>query len=582
MTRAAFDAPPDLNEAAIGATFLLEIHDQLEQARREIEQRFLSAGDVLVEAHENIQVLIQALDRITGSFEQTSADQTIGALQNAISELHGRIERETGRAEDLRATARKLTAIQGEISKIRAILRYLAACAVSTRVAAAGNDKFMAFANEIGNYVRNAEQEVAGFSRKVTQMSSELDRIGEEHKHAVAFARSAVDTVSPQLMEAAEAIERRRAQLEQLAGRAAPVMHAAASKFTDALSALQIGDMTRQRIEHVQENIRALLDMMRREPDVPGICVPAAQLFNVLTASLSAEFDKDTRNVVGALRGVVGNARDIYHLVRNLSGQADPGADPTNGIVKDRLGAMRDLVVEIEQAGRRSAGVDATIKRLAVELLDNRGDIGNLRQVQGDIRLLAINAYLHGSQMGDLGRTIGAIATEINLEGEKLGRSANAILQALTALGWEGEKSGRSDVGRDLVADLDAVGAALQKMDDESSGSIRLIATQGEAIAERIETVVRSLDFSGQLGERLAACSMALRKAASDARPGPSRTNPQDLQTFSEQAYARYTMQSERDLHLTVFTDMQPPVASNDQTDRAGSASEDEVEDFFL
>ncbi|MBB4199739.1 putative coiled-coil protein SlyX [Rhodoblastus sphagnicola] len=569
-------------KAALDPAFFLAVHDQFEQARREIEQRFLGAGDVLVEVREHIQVLIQALDRIAGAFDEKRTDRTIGTMQDAISDLQGRVGSETARGDKLSAMAHKLTEIQKEISKIHAVLRYLAACAVSTRVAAAGNDKFMSFAEEIARYVQSAEHEVAGFLRKVTQMESELARMGEEHQNVVAVVGSAVGAAAPQLMEAAQTIDRRRVELERLAARAAPVMHAAGRKFTDTLSALQIGDMTRQRIEHVQEIIQALLERMRTEPDSAGLCVPALHLFDVLTASLSADFDKDARNVVGTLQGVASDARNIHTLVQNFATQAESRADPTKPSVKDRFGSMRELVVEIEEAGQRSASVDATIRRLARELLDNRSDIGNLRNVQGDIRLLAINAYLHCSRMGDLGRTIGAIATEINLEGEKLGRSATAVLRTLAELGAGGEDPDGANADRDLVADLDEVGGALQDMDADSGESVQLIAAKGEAIARRIETVAQDLDFSGRLGEQLVACSTALRQALAGAGPVQTPVRPEALTTFSDEAYARYTMDSERELHLTVFPDMRARVQIGDQGARPTSASEDEVEDFFL
>lgn len=569
----AFDASPDAQGAADPA-FLKGVDDRLEQARREIEKRFLNAGGVLIEAQEHIQILIQALDRISGAFNAKRADQTIGALQDAIARLQSRIGREARRAQELGAVAVKLATIQDEVARIRSILAYLATCAVSTRVAAAGNDKFMAFANEIANYVRNAEREVLGFSKKVAQMATELEGLDAEHKHVVEVVGAGAGAAAPQLMEAAKTIERHRADLEKLASRAAPVMHAAGDKFSGALSALQVGDSTRQRIEHVQEAMRMLLDMMRRDPD-DAPTAPALRLFDVLTAALSQDFDADAHKVVEALKGVAGDARDIFQLVRNFSG----GSDRTHDIVATRLGAMRGLVAEIEEADRRSNGVDATIRRLAAELLDTRGDIGNLRRVQGDIRLLAINAHLHGARMGDLGRTIAAIATEINLEGDKLGRSANIILQTLAALMVADEE--RAEEDGDLVADLDKVGTALQEMDREAGGSVDLIATEGETIAERIEAAVRGLDFSGHLGERLAACAADLQRAAADAgRAGGDR--PGTATAFSEAAYARYTMQSERELHCGVFPEARTQGESGGAPERTAPASGDDLDDCFL
>jgi hypothetical protein len=304
------------------------------------------------------------------------------------------------------------------------------------------------------------------------------------------------------------------------------------------------------------------------------------RLLDGLTSFLAAEFDGGASKILGSLQGVARDARNILALSRNLQGSSQSGGGAKITIAKDSVDVMRAVLVEVEAASRQSASVDEAVGRLVSEMLGDMSKIGNLRNVRQDIKLLAINAYLHCSRMGELGRSVGAIATEINLEGDKLGRSVGTILQVLSAIGTRYE--GREDPKdrRDLVADLDGAAAALQTADRESEESLDLILSQGESIAERIGSIVQGLDFSRELGEKLSECSASLSQAlaASDA----VQTWPEILQEFSTNAYAIYTMKSERDVHLKIFPDALSAAERESEQNQNAVDLVGEEEDFFL
>jgi hypothetical protein len=574
------DNPWGQKDRTLDPAYFLSVHVQLERARQVMEERFLFAGDALVETFEMVQVLIRAFDRIAGSLDETNANRTIAQLHGAISDLHVRIETEKERGKEIAAISRQSAEIESSIGKIRETLRYLNACASATRIAGAGSDKFMSFADDIASYVRNAEHEVASFSSHVGQIGRHLGDAGEDQQNALTVVGTAAPKASEQIVVAAEAIERRRVELERLAVRAAPLMHAVGAKFTNVLSALQIGDMTRQRIEHVQAHIQALLTLMESEPDKAGLCAPVLRLLDGLTSSLAAEFDGGASKILGSLQGVARDARNILALSRNLQGSSQSGGGAKITIAKDSVDVMRAVLVEVEAASRQSASVDEAVGRLVSEMLGDMSKIGNLRNVRQDIKLLAINAYLHCSRMGELGRSVGAIATEINLEGDKLGRSVGTILQVLSAIGTRYE--GREDPKdrRDLVADLDGAAAALQTADRESEESLDLILSQGESIAERIGSIVQGLDFSRELGEKLSECSASLSQALADS--DAVQTWPEILQEFSTNAYAIYTMKSERDVHLKIFPDALSAAERESEQNQNAVDLVGEEEDFFL
>ena len=537
---------------ASDGAFLLSISDLLEKARAEIEQRFLAGGAALVLAHENIQRLVQAFDKISHSLDEATASRTIGKLGEATSELHRRIDAEQDRQAELGAILQRRPTLLKDVEKIRAILGHLSACATATRITGAGNEKFVAFGHEISSYVRKAEEEVTHFSNQVELICEHLQGMDAEGKQSLEVLLTAVPKASEKLVEAAAAIDRRMSELRTLALGAAPLMRAVEVKFATMLTALQIGDVTRQRIEHVQACIRDLLSLPGGT-ESPGLRITALRLFDALTASLSCEFDSNTRQVIDALQGLGADALGIMAL-RATGAAAAPNDDAPLAVAKDNLDSMRRIVADVERASNLSANADETIRRLATDLLAHAGDIGNLSNVRRDIRLLALNAHLHCSRMGELGRAVSVIAAEINVAGDRLGGATEAVLHCMGEIRNRESRHDDKKSGVDLIGDLDGVAAALQAADFESRENLALVSSQGETIIARIFAAARDLDFSLRLGEQLAACSAALRNAIAEA--GSAGAAPEQLKAFACIVSARYTMKTEREIHYKIFKDI--------------------------
>jgi methyl-accepting chemotaxis protein len=537
------------DEAAHDGAWLRSVHDRLDQARTEIEDRFLAGGDALVLAHENIQQLIQALDRIAHSLDDETASRALEKLGDATLDLQRRIDSEQGRQEELDEVLRKKPELIKNVGQIRATLGHLNACAAATRITGAGNAKFVAFGHEISSYVQKAEQEIAHFSHQVDLICQNLEGVGKEGKQSLAVLLDAVPAASEKLLEAAEAIDRRMSDMRELATRAAPLMRAVEAKFAATLTALQIGDVTRQRIEHVQAGVRDLL-ALRPEADGSGLRGAALRLFDAQTASLTAEFDSGARRLIEALAGLGADARTILDLHR-AAGQPVAHAQDPLAVARNSLESMRQIVADVERVSTRSANADATIRRLAAELLDHAGEIGNLSNVRRDIGLLALNAHLHCSRMGELGRAVSAIAAEIKASSDRLGGSTEAVLRCMGEIRNRSSHLDGGEAGGDLVADLDEVGAALDGADRQSRETIALVSSRGETIVSRIVAAAQNLDFSLRLGEQLAACSAALRKASADC--GSCAADPAQLQAFSQSISKKYTMKIEREIHYEIF-----------------------------
>lgn len=538
MTSPATSGQPDLRA----------ISDELEAARSQIEERFVEGGKALMAAYDIVARLLTAIDGITGALDDRACDAAAARLTATLKGLTELVEAETAAGQRLASILDDGGAITPRIRDMQRSLRYLTTCAMETRIAGAGVTEFAQFADDVEKYVGSAIDQIDIFAEKVGELSGQVAAACAGGQGAGLSGQ--VSTVSSTLNDALEAVRSRRAGLRRLATGTSDVAKSVQQKVGTVLSALQVGDVARQRIEHVQAGIAILLDELTRcesERQAEALTRVGIQLLAAQTSGLTKDFADQTRVVIASIEGLAGEASRVLALTSKA------GCDSGEAMqaIEDGVGLARGMVRDIEQSGALAAAAYAATKRIATELLSNMGNIGNIRSVRDDIRCLAINAYLRSNRLGVGGRAVGVVAAEMNTYAARLGVAAEDILQRLstmreTAAGIDSE-TGERHV--DIVGEIDAAVATLREVSVSTSHFLKEAAESGNAVAERIGHIARDVDFSKDLGEHLEACSRLFGRQDS----GRSAEGAKDCAGFSDRLFAVYTMAAERDVHHAVL-----------------------------
>ncbi|MDR3493626.1 MAG: hypothetical protein P4L82_03395 [Ancalomicrobiaceae bacterium] len=577
FTPSARLVPSDRSDAAL----FQYVDRELEKARAEIEQRFLAGGAALAAAYDLVGELLAALDGAVAAFSDESARLAAERLKDAVAELGRSTVTEERRLAELGAMANVGTSISPMIKDMQAILEYIGVCASATRVTGAGSNEFVGFADDITNYVAAAEGEVDRFAARLEHIQLRLHSVGTESGRAVRLMAETIPSLSTTLIDAAAAIAQRRHELEKIAGRAATLVNGVKTKVASVLSSLQIGDVTRQRIEHVQAGMRHVLAERGDQAELLGLHAAAHQLFGGLVRSLQADFREQTRQIVSTMHSLGHDAEAILVFHRSIDHSGQAGARDPMQAVETGVTAARGLVVEIAAAQRRAVEARDAAWGLATELLDDMGRIGNLRNVRDDIRCLAINAFLRCARMGAKGRAVGVIATEMNTAAERLGHAADSILKRVADIRTQADRLSGGEARPNIAGELNDVAATLRAANASTGSHLEVIARQGGAVVARIDGIVAELDFGKSLGEALEACASALRLGQSAAAAGPAATDNALIKQFSEYQYAHYTMASERDVHRAILATTLPeyiPVINH----KSLSHSDEIIDDCFL
>ncbi len=526
---------------------LRAVSDQLEAARSRIEERFVEGGKALMAAYDIVARLLAAIDGVTGALDDHACDEAATRLTATLKGLTNLVESEAVAGKRLASVLANGEAITPRTRDMQRSLRYLTTCAMETRIAGAGVTEFAQFADDVDKYVGSAIGQIDIFAAKVGELSTKLAAACEGGKNSSLDAQ--VSAVSSTLSDALDALHNRRAGLRRLAAGTSDIAKSVQEKVGKVLSALQVGDVARQRIEHVQAGIAILMDEVSRcesEQKAEALADVAIRLLAAQTSAMIKDFTEQTRVVVASIEGLAKEAERVL----TLNDRAGGGGDSMHAI-EEGVSMARSVVGDIERSGVLAAEAYAATKQVATELLSNMGNIGNIRSVRDDIRCLAINAYLRSNRLGAKGRAVGVVAAEMNTYAARLGVAAEEILRRLSAMreaaaGIDAEGSGQSV---DIVGEVDGAVATLREASARTSLHLKEATESGNAIAERIGHIAKDIDFAKDLGEHLETCR---RLFGSDGHLGLAE-NLKDYTGFSERLFAVYTMAAERDIHRAIL-----------------------------
>lgn len=553
------------------------IHERLEGARSLIEDRFLAGGEALVRANEILSRLLDSVEGIVTAMDDGSAAEATSRLAATVARLKSLAENEASQQEGLDAVVKDGNAIVPLITDMQKTLSYLKTCAVATRITSAGMPEFAGFADDILSAVNDASSQVSAFADRVGTLNAQLKSARSGGEAAIATFGATVPSVADALLAASATIERRRRDLGKIAANAAKLAEGVRAKVSRILSLLQIGDMTRQRIEHVQTGISIFRSLAVAEPPevVADATIVVSQLLLAQVRASARDLDDGSRDIVSMINGFGQDAAAILALRSGSTGFDIQSGNDAIATIESAVARSRAIVQDIAAAGVAAAQARTTTLDTANDLLSNMGSIGNLRNVKDDIRCLAINAYLRCYRMGSKGRSVGVIATELSTYAERLGVSAAGVLQRLSKMKEAATMlSFAEDSGHDeLEAQIEGAAAVLSDIAARTDRHQEEMLRHGEAVSQRIGQFANELDFQSNLGDALTS-SAAMLESIIHFAIKPETDQPL-VTSFSERLYPLYTMASERDIHRGIL----PVSHANTEMTRTACNKADQSDD---
>ncbi|NLS16355.1 hypothetical protein HGP16_07255 [Rhizobium sp. P40RR-XXII] len=541
--------------------------DRLESARLQIEQRFLDGGAVLITATEALAKLVSLLEHIGSSLKEETATEATARLLQTVDLLNKLPPAEARRHACVASISQTGQSLAEHVLSMEETLRYLRTFAATAKIAGARIPDFSSFASEIVERIEFATKEVKALSLQIRSLEAQIETAAASEDGSLAQDLNGIPSIAQRLVSNAEEIQVQRRNLSELADTVAGLARKIQSKVAHTLSAMQIGDITRQRVEHCQA-AHMMTEAYLASEAPAGLSASDRQRLSQLTMTLIFEllgettkgFDRETTKIVDSIRsfsGDIGTLLDLYRTMMSQSGQ--DGKSPLRG----DLSAARAVVDRIDVA---AAGANRLSEKTSEMVKELTASIQTIQLVRRDIQYMALNTNLRCGKLGEEGRAINVVAGELRSFASLLDEDAEKILVSLGKLetqaaglkDWRqaGESENASGLGSHIDAALVHIGEAGAAMDL----NVRELRQCGEAMTSQVAEIATSLDFRSGIGEILASCAgeAGLARRAFAGTAGLEAP----VAAISGRIFRTYTMAAEREIHARIFGVVNPVAES--------------------
>ena len=527
------------------------------------ERRFLAIGQSLEQAVDvlgRLAALCQVLLADLQASEMIQARQNLAAaaaqIEQFASTQHG-AGAILGRLADIAAAVERRIAQMRDIGREVDVLALNASLAAAT-MGEAGAD-FLVFAGEI--------RRAAALARiNLTQIGSELSVAGKHLSAACSSVTNFAESKAVALQAIPQHLAANVAELERRAGLASDAASLVAGRAQDvachvssAIMALQLGDITRQRIEHVQAALGTLVQLLTPTDENPfadlseagqsALLAVGCRLLSEQLLDAAEELDEAAGQVDRRLTGLAGDALEIGRLGEQAHAAAGVAHQSfLTGLqadVRQTQVLFDSLRTAYEDADTRTASVLETANRLV-------GHMATIRSVEADIHIMGLNTTLKCGRLGMAGRALGVIAQELRRCGNGTAAQAGAVaieLGRLVSLVGEVAASRQAHDNATTEAVAQEMVVALGRL--ESAGFSEALASlerDSASVAELLGTAADDFAVRHEIGD-------VLRRSAEEVASIAERGNDcsADAAEPKERLLAllsrAYTMPREREIH---------------------------------
>jgi hypothetical protein len=537
------------------------IGHRLSEALAQIEQRFLDGGTVLVAVLDVFSGLLASLGSISDALKEEEATEATEELLFTA----GLIKVLPAQQQDMQDRFVKIgdygRALSDEVLAMEDTLRYLRTFAVTAKITGAGIADFAGFAEEIVERIQFATQEVKSFGERIAALQDLIDhaRTGTSglarHDHAIPI-------IVEDLGRNAGVIQIQRNSLAGLAAKVTGLAMQVQSRLAGTLSSLQIGDVTRQRLEHCQTafdiagaHLQASTANSLSAEDKERIVLLVTCLVRDQLIAMSQDFRAECQTIVHNIGAFSHDVAVLMDLQNSMLTVTDDAAQTSAmGVVRESLQTARSLVVGVEQSAAEAQRLSAAVGGMVKDLVDS---VETIQLVRTDIQYMALNTNLRCSKLGVESRAINVVTNELRAFSTRLDDVTDRALAHLRLLDEQAAGLGSTEAcidekgDTDLVARVEIALAHVSQASDAMDEKLDDLQQKGQEIALKVRTATAGLDFHQELTAILDDCISLAVEAVSEE---PSCAGLEHvLSGIGAEIFRTYTMKSERDVHLGIF-----------------------------
>ncbi|WP_294335237.1 hypothetical protein [uncultured Sphingomonas sp.] len=528
---------------------LAAIEAMISQIASKLDARFVSAGEALAQAYAIVERLVSALEGVTNALGQDAAEAAVENMRATADRLERLPAVQATRQAGLERIAAGARPLAHNISQVKRTLDFLRICGLNIKVAAAGRNGFADFADTMNVRLDVGETEIGGIGIEIEQLTASIPALIDVDRQLGAECAKVIPQVPRKLAADAEALQQHQAADTARAKRIAAVGREIHGKVASAIGAMQVGDSTRQRLEHIASGLRALIAYRDQADPATALQVSGHMLalFAAQAVDTIDAFQAESRRLTESLRGIGPSAAQLLEI----KAEGDRGRAGDDGVF---LAALEKSVADVAKVTTRLREADAQAQALGGSTSDSAERLAKrlrvVHRVNHDVHLMAWNTDLRCHRLGDEGKALAMVASEIRgfattlaTISAEIRHSVETLVQAVTALrDPQGDTGG--DAAEALTESLACIRDGAQRMREGMAG----LTEDAAAVTRILETTTSNVDCEAAFGSDLREVVSHLSLLAARCDTPDAEAEPA-LAALLDGMARSYTMAREREIH---------------------------------
>jgi hypothetical protein len=430
---------------------------------------------------------------------------------------------------------------------VRKALEVLQIYGINVKIAASGADAFVDFAERMKLQLTAGELHINGFDVKLEELEQSLTGMEQCDELLAIECMKVVPHVPQRLIADANELRTHQVRLAELAAETSELARSIQGNVGAVLGAIQIGDIARQRLEHILAGC-TLLETHLALSDCEAEEVTRHHMMRLFAAQLldtAEDFRRETEHLVASLRNMGPQASRLLTLQRG-SGTADDGQ-----IFLRRLEAgIAEADAMTGQLRRADSQAEETVRIIVGTVDDLAIRAKAVRNLRIDVQQMAINIGLRCRRVELIGRPVTVIANEIRSYSEKLDETIDNISAATDDLNVISLRM-RERAAESHARPGDELGQSLHAIREGARRTEEAMAAAGDEAGEilgMLRLTTDELEGSLDLGGTIDAIASSLAALAGPEGVVSDRPD-HPLRLLLTELGRSYTMAREREIH---------------------------------
>lgn len=521
------------------------------------ENTFLTVGQTLETSIGLLSRLTESFGTVLGELKSDTLGHALDALGRAAAQVAELGKSQVGESARFERLEKVADAIGARIVQMNHSVKAVDSLAINSKIAAAGirgaGSDFTTFADEIGRTLQMTRGSLDSFGAELQSVRRYVAAANASQAASELRQTEAVRSVPARIMATVDAIPRHHQRAAQAGSAVQDRSARTGQRIQSAIMALQIGDITRQRLEHADSALGAAQHQPALSDDERRVLAAATcQLQAAQLADAAGDFESCVAEIALSLNSMAAEARALRDLGGSAYGASETGRETFIGALEQQVNEALDLFDRFGAAQAEAGTIGTTVAEATESLC------GHLRKVQSledDIRIMGLNTTFKCARIGDEGRALNVIAQELRAYANTFEKEADALMAEVEQLGTitasltSQARQDATALAADVTQALRASLATFHRMGEVLGDALAALDRDSARVEALLVETAANLSKPDGIGQ-------ALRRAANDLGGLSGEAEmalPPSVEHVLAEMARSYTMARERDVHRRVL-----------------------------